>query len=156
MVQELQRLGVSERLACRVVGLARSSFRHPRHSPALDDGELLEAVWRPAQQPRRHGYRRITALLQRQGQRVHAKRVWRIWNSEGLSLPRKHPRGRRQGSGVGRPARALKPNHVWTYDFLFDRTKAGQILKVRIVLDEYTRESLAIRVEQELKAGEVI
>jgi hypothetical protein len=57
---------------------------------------------------------------------------------------------------MGLPPRALKPHHVWTYDFLFDRTEAGQILQILIVLDEHTRESLAIRVERHLRAGEVI
>jgi putative transposase len=156
MVQELQFLGVSERMACRVVGLARSSFRYPLQPPSSDEGELRGAVRRLARQHRRYGYRRITALLRRHGHRVNAKRVWRIWKREGLSLPRKRPRRRRQGPGVGLPPRALKPNHVWTYDFLFARMEAGQILKILIVLDEYTRESLAIRVERHRGAGEVI
>jgi putative transposase len=156
MVQELPRLGVSERMACRVVGLARSSVRYPVRPPAPDEGELRGAVRRLARQHRRYGYRRITVLWRRQGHRVHAKRVWRIWQSEGLSLPRKRPRRRRQRPGMGVPPRALTPNHVWTYDFLFDRTEAGQILKILIVLDEYTRERLAIRVERHLGAGEVI
>jgi putative transposase len=156
MVRELQRLGVSERVACRVVGLARSSLRYPLHPSPWDEGELRGAVRRRAREHRRYGYRRITALLRRQGHRVNAKRVWRIWKCEGLSLPRKRPRRRRQGPSMGLPPRALKPNQVWTYDFLFDRTEAGQLLKSLIVLDEYTRESLAIRVERHLGAGEVI
>lgn len=156
MVPELQRLGVSERMACRAVGLACSSFRYPLQPPSPDEGERRGAVRRLARQHRRYGYRRITALWRRQGQRVNTKRVWRIWKSEGLSLPRKRPHRRRQGPGGGVPPRALKPNHVWTYDFLFDRTAAGQLLKIRIMLDEYTRESLAIRVERHLGAGAVI
>jgi putative transposase len=156
LVQELQRLGVSERMACRVVGLARSSVRYPLQPPSPDEGERRGAVRRLARQHRRYGYRRITALLRRQGHRVKAKRVWRLWKSEGLSLPRKRPRRRRQRPGVGVPPRALQPNDVWTYDVLFDRTEAGQIVKILIVLDEYTRESLAIRVERHLGAGEVI
>jgi putative transposase len=156
LVQELKRLGVSERTACRVVGLARSSFRHPRQPPSSEEGELRGAVRRLARQHRRYGYRRITALGDGQGQRVNAKRVWRIWKSEGLSLPRQRARRRRQGPGVGAPPRALQPNQVWTYDLLVDRTEAGQLLKILIVLDEYTRESLAIRVERHLGAVEVI
>lgn len=156
MVQELKLLGVSERMACRVVGMARSGFRYPLQPSSSEEGELRGAVRRLARQRRRYGYRRITALLRRQGHRVNAKRVWRIWKSEGLSLPRKRPRLRRQGPSLGLPPRALKPNHIWIYDILFDRTKAGQILKILIVLDEYTRESLAIRVERHLGAGKVI
>jgi putative transposase len=156
MLQELPRLCVSERRACRVVALARSSFRYRLAPPSSDEGALRRAVRSLARQPRRYGYRRITVLLRRQGHWVNAKRVSRIWKSEGLSLPRKRPRRRRQGPSMGLPPRALEPNHVWTYDFLFDRTEAGQLLKILIVLDEYTRESLAIRVERHLGAGEVI
>ena len=130
MVQELKTLGTSERLACGLVGLAR------RH--------------------RRYGYRRITALLRRQGQRVNAKRIYRIWKSAGLAVPRKRSRRRRRGPAVELLQRAQRPNHVWTYDFLFDRTESGQVLKILIVLDEYTRESLALRVERRLLANEVI
>ena len=155
-VQELKLLGVSERMACRMVGLARSSVRYPLQPSSLGEGELRGAVRRLARQHRRDGYRRITALLQRPGHRVDAKRVWRIWKSEGLSLPRKRPRRRRQRPGAGLPPLALKPNQVWTYDCLFDRTEAGQILKILSVLDQRTRERLAIRVESHLGAGKVI
>ena len=78
MVQELQCLGVSGRMACRVVGLARSSFRYPLQPPSSDEGELRGAVRSLSRQHRRYGYRRITALLRRQGHWVHAKRIWRI------------------------------------------------------------------------------
>ncbi len=156
LVQELQRLGVSERRACRVVGLARSSLRDPRHPPSPDAGARRGAVRRLARQPRRDGDRRITARLRRQGHGVKAKRVWRLWKRAGVSLPRQRPRRRRQGPGVGLPPRALKPNQVWTYDVLFDRTEAGQLLKILSVLDAYTRESLAIRVARHLGVGEVI
>lgn len=155
MVQELKALGLSERLACGLVGLARSSFRYPPQPPAADEEQLRSEIVRLAQGHRRYGYRRITALLRRQGHAVNAKRVWRIWKSAGLSLPRQRPRRRKSPTGE-LPQRAERPNHVWTYDFLCDRTEAGQVLKILIVLDEYTRESLAIRVEQRLGAGEVI
>lgn len=156
LAQELKVLGLSERLACGLVGLARSSFRYRPHPPSSDEEELRGAVRRLARRHRRYGYRRMTALLRRQGQRVNAKRVWRIWRREGLALPHKHPRRSRQGPRVELPQRAVQPNHVWTYDLLFDRTESGQVLKILIVLDEYTRESLAIRVERWLRAREVI
>lgn len=154
-VQELKTLGLSERLACRLVGLARSSFRY-RTQPVPDAEELRAEVMRLARRHRRYGYRRITALLRRQGRKVNAKRVYRIWKSAELTLPRKRPRRRRKGPAVELPQRAERPNHVWTYDFLFDRMEAGQAFKILIVLDEYTRESLAIRVETRLAAREVI
>jgi putative transposase len=156
MVQELKALGLSERLACGLVGLARSSFRYRSHPPAADEEQLRVEIVRLAGGHRRYGYRRITALLRRQGHPVNAKRVWRIWKSAGLALPRKRPHRRRKGPSVPLPQRAERPNHVWTYDFLCDRTESGQVLKILIVLDEYTRESLAIRVEKRLGASEVI
>jgi putative transposase len=83
MVQELQRLGVSERLACRVVGLARASFRSPLPPPSPDESERRGAVRRLARPHRRDGDRRLTARWRRQGHGVHAKRVWRLWKREG-------------------------------------------------------------------------
>lgn len=101
MVQELKALGLSERLACRLAGIARSSFRY-QPQPAPDDEPLRAEVLKLAQRHRRYGYRRITALLRRQEHPVNAKRVWRIWKSAGLSLPRKRPR-RCKGLGVELP-----------------------------------------------------
>jgi transposase InsO family protein len=92
-----------------------------------------------AQQRRRYGYRRI-----------NAERVWRIWQAEGLSLPRKRPRRRRPGERETLPTRAEQRGHVWTVDFVFDRTERGQVLKLLVVLDEYTRECHQSRVGQRL------
>jgi putative transposase len=156
MVQALKAMGLSERLACALVQLARSSFRYRPQPPAPDEEALQADVLRLARRHRRYGYRRITALLRRQGRPVNAKRIYRIWQSAGLALPRKRPRRRPKGPTVELPQRAVRPNHVWTYDFLFDRTEFGQALKLLIVLDEYTRENLAIRVERRLTADEVI
>jgi putative transposase len=156
MVQELKAQGLSERLACALVQLARSSFRYRPQPPAPDEEALQADVLSLARRHRRYGYRRITALLRRQGRPVNAKRIYRIWQRAGLALPRKRPRRRHKGPMAELPQRAARPNHVWTYDFLFDRTEAGHALKLLIVLDEYTRENLAIRVERRLAAGEVI
>jgi putative transposase len=156
IVQELKARGLSERLACALVQLARSSFRYRPQPPASEEEALQADVLSLAQRHRRYGYRRITALLRRQGRPVNAKRIYRIWRGAGLALPRKRPRRRPKGHMAGLPQRAARPNHVWTYDFLFDRTEAGHALKLLIVLDEYTRENLAIRVERRLAAGEVI
>ena len=106
----------------------------------------------------RYGYRRITALLRNEGWRVNHKRVWRIWRQAGLKVPqRQHKRGRlwlNDGSCV-----RLRPehkNHVWTYDFVFDRTHNGRPLKMLTVVDEYSRESLAIEVARRLTSKDVI
>jgi putative transposase len=124
--------------------------------PAPDEEALQADVLRLARRHRRYGYRRITALLRRQGRPVNAKRIYRIWQRAGLALPRKRPRRHHEGPTVELPQRAVRPNHVWPCNFLFDRTESGQALKLLIVLDEYTRENLAIRVERRLTAGDVI
>lgn len=155
MVEEMLAHGVTERAACRAVGLSRSSRRYQPRDPA--ERERLSAEVRAlAQQHRRYGYRRITALLRRRGEHVNHKRVWAIWTAERLSLPRRRPRKRRGQTTPERPHRATHRNHVWTYDFLFDRTERGQTLKLLTVLDEHTRECHAIRVGCRLDSVAVI
>ena len=106
----------------------------------------------------RYGYRRITALLRRAGWRVNAKRVERIWRREGLKVPRRQPkRGRlwlADGSCVR--LRPERPGHVWAYDFVQDRTRDGKVLRMLVVVDEFTRECLAIRVGRRLGSEEVL
>ncbi len=106
----------------------------------------------------RYGYRRITALLQREGWTVNHKRVERIWRREGLRIPRKQPkRGRlwlNDGSCVR--LRAQRPNHVWSYDFVHDRTHDGRPLKLLTMVDEFTRECLCIDVARRLRSEDVL
>jgi putative transposase len=156
-VGELVERGVSERMACRVVGLSRSSYRYrsqcdeQQQSPGLR--EELVAL---AQKHRRYGYRRITALLRREGKLVNHKRVFRLWQEQGLSLPRKRPRKRRTGEKAPLPLQARYRGQVWTYDFVFDRTENRAVLKMLVVLDEYTRECHCIRVGRRLGSEAVI
>lgn len=107
-----------------------------------------------ARQYGRYGYRRITALLRRAGWMVNKKRVERIWRCEGLKVPLKQPkRGRlwlNDGSCIR--LRPERPNHVWSYDFVADRTHDGKAFRMLCIIDEFTRESLAIRVARKLKA----
>ena len=106
----------------------------------------------------RYGYRRITAMLRAQGWRVNHKRVERIWRQEGLKVPAKQPkRGRlwmNDGSCVRR--RAEYPNHVWSYDFVMDRTHDGRAIRMLTIVDEYTRECLAIDVGRKLNSQDVL
>ena len=106
----------------------------------------------------RYGYRRITAMLRSAGWRVNKKRVERIWRCEGLKVPVKQPkRGRlwlNDGSCIR--LRPQRPNHVWSYDFVADRTHDGKVIRMLCIIDEFTRESLAIRVARKLKATDVI
>jgi transposase InsO family protein len=131
-----------------------------RHRPkAKADEELLtEAVVALAKEYGRYGYRRITALLRHSGWCVNSKRVERIWRQEGLKVPAKQPkRGRlwlNDGSCIR--LRPERPNHIWAYDFVLDRTHDGRAFRILTVIDEYTRESLAIKVERKIGSNNVI
>jgi transposase InsO family protein len=150
-------LGVSERQACAVLGQHRSTQRKvPRG--ADDEARLTADIVELAKRYGRYGYRRITALLRDAGWSVNRKRVERIWRREGLKVPQRQPkRGRlwlADGSCVRlRPERA---NHVWAYDFVEDRTRDGRKFRMLCVVDEFTREALAIRVARKLTSAEVI
>ncbi len=106
----------------------------------------------------RYGYRRVWASLRREGWQVNRKRVQRLWQQEGLKVPVKQVKHRRMGSGENSCAvrRAEHQNHVWSYDFLMDRTEEGRQLKLLPVVDEYTRECLAIEVDTSLSSKQVV
>ena len=150
-------LGVSERRACRVLGQARSTHRH-RGRTADDEPRLVARIIELATQYGRYGYRRITGLLRGEGWPVNHKRVERLWRREGLKVPQKQPkRGRlwlTDGSCIRR--RPAYRHHVWAYDFLTARTHDGRVLKILVVVDEYSRECLAIGVARRLRSLEVL
>jgi len=152
-----RKYGVSERQACRILKQFRGTQRYqPAHR--TDEGALTRDIIALASEYGRYGYRRITALLQARGWRVGKDRVERIWKREGLKVPAKqHPRARfwlNDGSCVRlRPERA---NHVWSYDFVSGMTHDGRTLRMLTMIDEYTRECLAIRVARRLERYEVI
>ena len=106
----------------------------------------------------RYGYRRITALLRREGLLIHHKRVQRIWRQEGLKVPRRQPKRGRLWLGDGSCIR-LRPkrkDHVWAYDFVEDRTHDGKKLRILSIVDEYTRECLALQVDRRLCSEDVL
>jgi len=157
-VEHLQKkLNISERRVCRVVGQPRSTQR--RQTIITDDERLLRAdIIRLASRYGRYGYRRITALLKRDGWQVNHKRVERIWRQEGLKVPKKQPKRGRLWLNDGSCIR-LRPthkNHVWSYDFVAARTQDGRALRMLTVIDEYTRQGLAIVVERRLKSDDVL
>lgn len=123
-----------------------------------DEDALTETIIQLASEYGRYGYRRITAKLQEAGWHVGKDRVQRIWRREGLKVPQKQrPRGRvwfNQGSCIR--LRAERPNHVWSYDFVSARTHDGRTIRMLTLIDEYTRECLAIRVARRLGRYEVI
>ena len=145
----------SQRRACAVVRIPRSVARYIARQ-RKDEVELIKKIHKLAVHYSRYGYRRITVLLRREGLRVNKKRVHRIWKSEGLSLPRRRPRRRRMGPTGGIINKAEYPDHVWSYDFIEDRTERGGKLRILVIIDEYTRECLATRVEPSIPASVVI
>ncbi len=153
----VETLGVSERFACRVIGQPRSTQR-AEPKTADDEAALTTDIIELARKYGRYGYRRITALLHQAGWAVNKKRVARIWRSEGLKVPLRQPKRSRLWFNEGwcirlRPERA---NHVWAYDFVEDRTHDGRKIRMLNIVDEFTREALAIRVSRRLNSSDVI
>jgi putative transposase len=103
----------------------------------------------------RYGYRRATALIKQEGEVINPKRVYRLWRKEGFSLPRRRPR-KRVGTVSLRPLAPKQVGKVWAYDFVFDSCANGQKLKMLTVVDEWTRESLAIEVEGRINSPRII
>jgi putative transposase len=140
-----------------VVGQARSTQRY--EAPARGNEELLRAeIVGLASRYGRYGYRRITALLRRDGWRVNHKRVERIWRQEGLKVPKRQPKRRRLWLNDGSCVR-LRPthrNHVWSYDFVSERTHDGRALKIMTLIDEFSRECLALLVERHITSDDVL
>ena len=157
MVLVQHRLGVSERRACRVVGQPRGTHRQfPQ--VADDDAPLTQRVIALASAYGRYGYRRVTALLRGEGWRVNHKRVARLWRREGLKVPQRQPKRGRLWLTDGSCVR-LRPthrHHVWAYDFVTDRTHDGRPVKLLAVVDEYSRECLALVVARRLRATDVL
>ncbi|WP_310355256.1 IS3 family transposase [Methylobacterium sp. BE186] len=150
-------LHVSERRACRALGQHRSTQRKvPRGRD--DEAALTADLVELAEKYGRYGYRKISALLKAAGWLVNDKRVERIWRREGLKVPARQPkRGRLwEGDGSCLRLRPEHPNHVWSYDFVEARTHDGRKFRMLNVIDEFTRECLAIRVARKLKAADVI
>ena len=157
MERAQQQYGMTERHACRLLGQWRGTQRY-QPIPRDDEDALTRAIISLASRYGRYGYRRITALLRRAGWQVGKDRVQCIWRREGLKVPAKQrPKGRlwlEDGSCVRlRPERA---NHVWSYDFVSGLTHDGRALRILTLIDEYTRECLALRVERRLNSLEVI
>ena len=147
--------GLSQRRACKLVAIDRSSARYQERARA-DEAKVVALVREYAHEQPMYGYRIIAAMLRHDGYRVNRKRVYRIWRQEGLQLPRRKVIKRRYGDSSGTLQRASQPNHVWTYDFLEARTERGGKLRMLTVLDEFTRECLLIHVARSISSRQVI
>jgi putative transposase len=157
MVHQLQARGLSRRRSCALCHISRSSLAYrPRLRRRLRDQQLAAQLREIARKHPRYGYRRAHALLCRSGTLVNVKRVHRLWRDERLSVARRKPK-RRRSDRKGMPRLvALRPNHVWTYDFVHDACANGQRLKLLTLTDEFTRESLAIEVATSMRARGVV
>jgi len=150
-------LAVSQRRACIVLNQARATQRKP--AMTCIEGERLTArIVELATRYGRYGYRRITALLKQEGWQVNHKRVERIWRREGLKVPKKQPKRRRLWLNDGSCIR-LRPqhrDHVWSYDFVMTRTSDGRSFRILTLIDEFTRECLALLVSRRITSQDVI
>ncbi|ENG0237740.1 IS3 family transposase [Burkholderia multivorans] len=153
----MAKFSVSERFACKVLGQHRSTQRKkPQGRP--DEEALTSDIIRLASRYGRYGYRRITAMLRSEGWTVNAKRVERIWRREGLKVPQKQPKKGRLWLNDGSCIRLWPeyPNHVWSYDFVEGRTHDGRKFRMLNIIDEFTRECMAIRIARKLNSTDVI
>ena len=150
---------LSERRACQAVGQPRSTQRYVGRK-AEGDRPLLERMGTLSEENPRYGYRRVWALLKREGWLANKKRIHRLWREEGLRVPQKQHKRRRYSEGAsenGCPRkRAEYKDHVWSYDFVMDQTENGRRLKMMPVVDEYTRECLNLEVERSITAEDVV
>jgi putative transposase len=154
-VSSLQgRFGVSERRACRLTSQHRSSQRYRRRL-VPEEALLRQRLQLLARGHPRYGYRRIHAILRREGWACNRKRVQRLWRDEGLRLPAKSKR-RRRGPRMPGHLAAAAPNEVWAIDFVSDRTADGRPIKILTVTDEHTREALATPAARRMGADDTV
>ena len=146
--------GRSERRACALLSIARSTVKYECRM-ANRDSPLIDQMRELAGQYPRYGYRRIHVFTTRHGHQMSADRMHRLWRLAKLQVPRKRAR-RRVAASRPRPLPALGANHVWAYDFVFDTCANGQQLKCLTIIDEFTRECLAIDVAGSIRSGRVI
>jgi putative transposase len=146
--------GLSSRRACALLSVARSTLGYVSRLAARDAPAVTMMRELAGQYPR-YGYRRIRIFLKRAGHVMSPERTHRLWRQAGLQVPRRRPR-RRVATGRPRPVPAAGANHVWAYDFVFDTCANGQQLKCLTIIDEWTRECLAIDVAGGIRSARVI
>ncbi len=151
--QFLMERGLSQRRSCGLAGMSRSAWRY-RPRPR-DDAAVIERLREIARANKRYGYRRAAVLLRRE-RRINRKRVQRLWQQAGLQVPACRKPRPRAAEPQRVPLHAEYPNHVWTYDFMEDATADGRKLRLLTVVDEFTRECLAIDVARHFPSAAVI
>lgn len=153
----MKKHGISERRACKVIGQPRTTQRYEPQTNAEKE-KLRSRVIDLASEFGRYGYRQVTNLLNNEGWKVGKDAVYTVWREEGLQVPQKQPKKGRlwltDGSCIR--LRPEHPNHVWSYDFVQDRTHDGRPFKILNIIDEFTRECLASLVQRSIRSQDVI
>ena len=158
MIHVQKTFELSERRACQAIDQPRSTQRYVGQKAGIEQS-LSSRMGELSRENPRYGYRRIWALLRREGWGVNKKRVRRLWREAGLKVPQKQHKSRRLvGSGENgvTKRRSEYPNHVWSYDFAMDATEDGRRVKIMPVVDEYTRECLSLEGRRSIKAEGVV
>ena len=154
----IERLGLSERRACQITGQHRSTQRHELRRGGERDDALRARLRKLSAEHPRWGYRLACGAVRAEGWVVNRKKIQRLWREEGLRLPQRKRKRLRLGESTvpAKRLRAERPNHVWAMDFQFDTTSDGRTLKLLHVVDEHTREALAIRVARSIDADHAV
>ncbi len=151
-----ERFGVSERRACAVVDQPRSTQRCRPRPPRTDEAKLRRRLRQIAKTHPRWGWKMAHEILRREGWTINKKRTQRLWRHEGLRRPQRCTKRRRIRPDSAERHRAQYPNHVWAIDFLFDETSDYRRLKMLNIVDEFTREALAMEVDRSITADRLI
>lgn len=146
----------SGRAVCRIMRLSRATYSYRQRIPTAAADRLRQRLLALSAQHPRYGYRRIAALLRREGWRVGKRQIQRLRRREGLRVPPTKRRLCRRGLSTGLPTHATHRGHVWTWDFIADTTVRGGALRMLTILDEYTRECHVLRVDRALRSGDVV
>lgn len=146
----------SQRAACRILRLARSTYGYRGRVPSSAEMQMRRRLHELSQKHPRYGYRRIAALLREEGWRVGKRHIQRLRRQEGLRVPPTKRKRVRQGISTGLPTRATHRGHVWTWDFIADATVRGGALRMLTILDEYTRECHVLRADRALRSADVL
>lgn len=144
--------GLSLRRSCALVKSKPSNILYKMR--VRDDAAIMARIKTLAQKHKRFGYRRVYIELQKAGEIINHKKVFRLWQIMKLSLPKKRPR-KKMVKTAANGLQSQFRNHVWTYDFMFDRLNNGRKIKVLMLQDEFTREGIAIKISDKIRAEDL-
>ena len=146
----------SARSACRILKLSRRAYRYRSKEPCAKEKQMMRRLNELSEKYPRYGYKRITALLWREGWKIGKRRVQKLRRAAGLRVPPTKRKLIRRGFSTGLPTKAEHRGHVWTWDFIADGTRRGGALRMLTILDEYTRECHVLRADRALKSADVL